>query len=150
MDRKEFLNKGCTACLTAFAIGAGLSSCSVATQYLAGDLGKDGLTIRKKDFKIAQKGSTDYRSFVIIRNEALLFPVCIYRHSENDYTAIWMQCAHQGAELQASGDVLHCPAHGSEYNNKGVVTNGPAEENLRTFPVVISKDELFIDLRKKA
>jgi len=59
-----------------------------------------------------------------------------------------MQCSHQGAELQASGDFLQCPAHGSEFDKKGVVTNGPANNNLRTFPVRANANELFIDLRK--
>ena len=61
-----------------------------------------------------------------------------------------MKCAHQGAELQASGDVLQCPAHGSEFNNKGIVTNGPASTNLRTFTVTVTNNELFIDLRKQS
>jgi len=60
-----------------------------------------------------------------------------------------MKCTHQGAELQASGDVLQCPAHGSEFNNKGLVKTGPADTNLRTFPVVVNNNELFIDLRKQ-
>ena len=50
-----------------------------------------------------------------------------------------MQCTHQGAELQASGDMLQCPAHGSEFNNKGTVTNGPADTDLRTFPVTVNQ-----------
>lgn len=149
MNRKEFLLKGCTACLSAIAITTGLSSC-FTTQYVPGSLNNDGLTLKKSDFKLAQKGGTDFRSFIIVRNDALKFPICVYRHSDNEYSALWMQCSHQGAELQASGAALQCPAHGSEFNNKGIVTNGPASRNLRTFPVTISKDELFIDLRKQS
>lgn len=150
MDRKDFLIKGCTACLSALAISSGLISCSTTTQYLAGKLVKDGLTLAKDDFKLSQKGSTAYRSFIIVRNDALKFPICVYRHAENEYSALWMQCAHQGAELQASGDMLQCPAHGSEFNNRGVVTNGPASRNLRTFPVTVTNNELFIDMRKQS
>jgi Rieske Fe-S protein len=61
-----------------------------------------------------------------------------------------MQCTHQGTELQASGDVLQCPAHGSEFNNKGQVTNGPADNGLRTFPITVTNTELLIDLRKQS
>lgn len=150
MNRKDFLVKGCTACLSALAISSGLISCSTTTRYLSGKLEKDGITLDKNDFKLSHKGSTDYRSFIIIRNEAFKFPICVYRHSENSYSALWMQCAHQGAELQASGDVLTCPAHGSEFNNKGVVTNGPASRNLRTFPVTITDNVLFIDMRNQS
>jgi nitrite reductase/ring-hydroxylating ferredoxin subunit len=60
------------------------------------------------------------------------------------------ECTHQGAELNASGDFLQCPAHGSELINKGKVKSGPSDKELRTFPVVISNEELFIDLRKQS
>ena len=149
MNRKDFILKGCTACLSAIAISTGFTSC-FTTQYLPGTLGKDGITLRKSDLELTQKGGTDYRSFIIVRNDALKFPICVYRHNDNEYSALWMQCSHQGAELQASGAALQCPAHGSEFDNRGVVTNGPASRNLRTFPVTITNDELFIDLRKQS
>jgi Rieske Fe-S protein len=111
-------------------------------------LGTDGLTINKEDFAVKQKGGTAYSSFIIVRNEALKYPICVFRSSEEEYTALWMQCTHQGAELQASGDKLQCPAHGSEFDSKGGVTNGPASTPLRTFPVRVSNNDIFIDLRK--
>ena len=111
---------------------------------------KDGITVNKDEFKIKQKGGTAYSSFIIVRNDILQYPICIYRLNDNEYSALWMKCTHQGAELQASGDVLQCPAHGSEFNNKGIVTNGPASADLRTFPVAVTKEEIFIDLRKQS
>jgi Rieske Fe-S protein len=99
-----------------------------------------------KAFELKEKGR--YRSYVVVRNDALLFPICVYRFSEKEYTALWMHCAHQGAELNASGDFLQCPAHGSEFDSKGRVTNGPADRNLRSFPVKVNETEIFIDLRK--
>lgn len=149
MRRREFIKQGCTACMTMTVFSTVLSSC-VATKYISGELGKDGLKISKDEFKVKQKGGTAYSSFIIVRNDALQFPICIYRLNENEYSALWMKCTHQGAELQASGDVLQCPAHGSEFNNKGGVTNGPAGTNLRTFPVKVTNNELFIDLRKQS
>jgi len=149
MNRRHFIKDGCTACLSVTVFSTLAGSCT-PTKYLTGKLGKDGIFIDKNDFKIKQKGGTAYSSFIIIRNDALLFPICIYRFNDQEYSALWMKCAHQGAEVQASGDVLQCPAHGSEYTNKGVVTQGPATSNLRTFPVIITKDELFIDLRKQS
>jgi Rieske Fe-S protein len=61
-----------------------------------------------------------------------------------------MKCTHQGTELNASGEFLQCPAHGSEFNSNGKVRSGPADKDLRTFPVVVSSNELFIDLRKQS
>jgi Rieske Fe-S protein len=149
MKRRDFIKNSCTACLSVSLLSALAVSC-MPTKYTVGKLTRDGLRVSKDDFKIRQQGSTSYSSFIIVRNESLLFPICIYRFSETDYSAIWMKCAHQGAELNASGDKLQCPAHGSEYNNRGEVTNGPAVNNLRTFPVKVLDTEIFIDMRKQS
>lgn len=149
MDRRDFIQKGCIACLSVTVLSSLLSSC-VSTQYTAGKLGKDGITVSKDDFIIKQRGGTAYSSFIIVRNEALKYPVCVYRQTDNDYTALWMRCTHQGSELQASGDVLQCSAHGSEFTSKGEVRNGPADRALRTFPVIVTNNEIFIDLRKQS
>lgn len=122
-----------------------LSSCK-ATQFATGKLTKDGILVDVNEFALKKKDK--YRSYIVVRNEALLFPICLYRFSEADYAALWMQCAHQGTELNVAGDYLQCPAHGSEYSNRGKVTNGPADRDLRTFPVTVNNNQIFIDLRK--
>lgn len=141
MDRRDFLKHGCTACISLSVIGTLVQSCT-ATQYITGRLGKDGITIKRSDFR--------KNSFLIVRHENLQYPIGVYRLNENEYSALWMKCTHQGATLQASGDVLQCPAHGSEFNNNGGVIQGPASTRLRTFPVTQFDNELFIDLRKQA
>jgi len=87
------------------------------------------------------------RQYIIVKNESLTFPVYLYRFSDNEYSAVLMKCTHQGAELSASGDHLHCPSHGSEFNNKGILSQGPAEKNLRAFKVSADNEKIFIDLR---
>ncbi len=145
MNRKEFLVKSCAACIGVTALSTMVSSCA-ATQFANGKLTKDGILIDVNEFALKDKDK--YRLYIVIRNEELLFPICVYRFSDTDYTAIWMQCAHQGAELNVAGDYLQCPAHGSEYSNRGKVTNGPADRDLRTFPVTLNNNQIFIDLRK--
>jgi Rieske Fe-S protein len=145
MDRKDFLLKTCSVCIGASALSMFLNSCA-ATQFTNGKLTKDGILLDTREF--ALKGKDKYRLYIVVRNDALLFPICVYRFSDADYSAVWMQCAHQGAELNVAGDYLQCPAHGSEYDNRGRVTNGPADRDLRTFPVTINNNQLFIDLRK--
>jgi len=144
MDRREFLKNSCTACLSATLLASMVSSCA-STKYISGALGKDGLTVDLNEF--LEKGKTTYRSFIIVRNDALQYPICVYRSDENTYSALWMKCTHQGAELAASGDRLQCPAHGSEFDNQGKVRTGPADVSLRNFPVTITNNQLFIDLR---
>jgi nitrite reductase/ring-hydroxylating ferredoxin subunit len=149
MDRRDFIRKSCVACLSFTVASTLLSSCA-STQFIPGKLVNDGITVSKDDFRIKQKGGTAYSSFIIVQNNALKFPICLYRISDNEYRALWMQCTHQGAELQASGDVLLCSAHGSEFNNRGEVRTGPADKALRTFPVSVTNNEIFIDLRKQS
>jgi Rieske Fe-S protein len=148
MDRRSFIKSSCASCLSAaFLSSVMLQSCT-PTQYVNGKLTNDGLIIDKDQFRIAN--SANYTRFIVVRNENLLFPICVFRFTDEEYSAIWMKCAHMGAEVNVVGDILQCPAHGSEYNNRGQVTNGPATSNLRTFPIVVRKNDLFIDLRKQS
>lgn len=149
MTRKEFIINTCSTCLAAAGVTSFISSCAT-TQNVRGKLVNDGLIIGTNEFLVSKKANSAYRSFIIVRNDALKYPICIYRFGESEYSALWMRCTHQGAELQASGDMLQCPAHGSEFDNRGKVTSGPAGESLRSFPVTISNNELFIDLRKQS
>ena len=146
MDRREFIKNSCTACLSATVIGTVISSCA-ATRYISGTLAKDGLLVDANEFVTKQNGKTIYRPFIIVRNDALQYPVCIYRFNDDEFAALWMQCTHQGTELQASGDRLQCTAHGSEFDNRGQVKTGPADRSLRSFPVTVSNNQLFIDMR---
>jgi len=147
MKRRDFIARGCSSCLSIVVMSNLMSSC-IATRYVSGKLNENGLAISKNDFTEKKTGA--YRSFIIVRNEALQFPICIYRFNDQEYTALWMECTHQGSELTVSGDYLQCPAHGSEFNNKGSVKSGPADRNLRTFPVTVTNNEIMVDLRKQS
>jgi cytochrome b6-f complex iron-sulfur subunit len=83
---------------------------------------------------------------VLIRNERFNFPICVYKLDENNYTALLMECTHRSCELQPQGTYLICPCHGSEFNNKGVVQNPPAEQNLRTFKITTDNEHIYIQL----
>lgn len=149
MKRRDFISKTCGACLGATTFAAIFSACKIS-KYVPGKLGSNGLTIATDDFKIQQGGKTSYRSYIVVKNDELLFPICVYRFGDKEYSALWLQCAHQGAEVQVAGTHLQCSAHGSEYDNRGRVTKGPAETGLRTFPVTVSNSAIFIDLRKQS
>lgn len=146
MDRREFVKQSCLVCLGSGVASLSLSGC-MATHYVPGLLEPNGIAVLKSEF-INPKKQTN-RQFIIVQNDKLEFPIYLYRFTDTEYTALWMQCSHQGNELQALGDQLHCPAHGSEFDNKGNVTQGPASDHLRTFPVTTSEDKIFIDLRAK-
>ena len=125
---------------------AALSGCQ-STYYTQGTIEPNGVSVLKSEFSYLKKEQPMIREHIIVRNERLRFPIYLHRFSDSDYTALLMECTHQGAELNASGDHLYCPSHGSEFNSRGIVSQGPAEENLKSFKVSAEGEKVFIDLR---
>jgi len=146
MQRREFIRSSCIACL-GLSVGATVLAGCTGTRYAHGTLNNNGMLIDIAEFDTRSKGK---RPYVVVRHDDLSYPICIYRHEDDTYTALLMRCTHQGVELQVSGDQLTCPAHGSEFDNRGQVMQAPAPEPLRTFPVSVTGTQLFIDLRKQA
>ena len=142
MERKEFLKTCGFACLGGLAITALLESCS-GTKTIEGTISASDLVVLVSSFV----HKDIYKKYVVVHHEKLKYPICVYRFSDTQYVALLMRCTHQGAELQVFGDRLECPAHNSEFNNKGIVQNGPADSNLRTFPVTIINNQLNISLK---
>src|SRR5690348_619855 len=118
MKRRDFIKQGCTACMVITGIAALVPSCAPG-QFVTGKLNNDGLLLNAKDFQTKKNGKDAFRPHLVVRNEQLKFPVCVYRFSDTDYSALWMECAHQGAEVNVAGSYLQCPAHGSEFDNRG-------------------------------
>ncbi|ASO06028.1 MULTISPECIES: Rieske (2Fe-2S) protein [Arenibacter] len=143
MERNEFIKTCGYACIGASSIGMLLQSC-VSNKSITANIENENLVVPISDFLKDEA----YLKYIIVRNNNLRFPIYVFRFSENEYTALYLQCTHQGNELNAYGDKLVCPAHGSEFNNKGMVTNGPATDPLRSFPIQISNPNILISLKK--
>jgi Rieske Fe-S protein len=143
MERKEFLKTCGFACLGGAAFSSLLESCG-STKIVSGTIYKSDLVVPVSSFLIKEN---KFRKYIVVHNDKLSYPVCLYRFGENEYSALFMRCTHQGTELQVFGDKLQCPAHGSEFSNKGVVRNGPADTNLRTFPVTVQNNQINISLQ---
>ena len=143
MERNEFIKTCGYACIGASSIGMLLQSC-VSNKSITANIENENLVVPISDFLKDEA----YLKYIIVRNNNLRFPIYVFRFSEIEYTALYLQCSHQGNELNAYGDKLVCPAHGSEFNNKGMVTNGPATDPLRSFPIQISNPNILISLKK--
>lgn len=145
MNRRKFSER-CLVCLPA-SLGIPLLTRCQSTWYTLGAMEPNGLSVSVSEFKYIKNDRERIRPYIIVRNELLEFPIYLFRFGEHSYSALLMKCTHQGNELQASGDHLACPAHGSEFTNRGEVVEGPAEYALRSFKVVEDGDKIFIDLR---
>ncbi|MEQ9403764.1 MAG: Rieske (2Fe-2S) protein [Cyclobacteriaceae bacterium] len=144
MRRKEFIRTcgfGCIGLLTGSSLLHGCAS----TKYINAPINGSFLEIPVSAFSTDEEGN-EYRQFVIVQNDQLQYPISVFRINRDSYQALYMRCTHQGTELQIFGDRLQCPAHGSEFKSNGEVQNGPADTNLRSFPITIQNNLLKIDL----
>lgn len=145
MNRKEFFKTCAFACLSGVALTTIVQSCTTS-KILSLKLEENNFFVNLNEFEIKKKDQVTYRKYLIVQNESLNFPIVVYRFSASEFSALNLQCTHQGAELQVFGDKIVCPAHGSEFNSKGLVEQGPAINQLRSFPVQIIENKLKISL----
>jgi Rieske Fe-S protein len=145
LRRKEFIKKCTLACIGISGIGTFMQSCSHSRSVNATIENKQ-VILPLESFVYIKKNKTLYRKHVVVNNEKLRYPICVFRFDENTYIALLMRCPHQGVELQVFGDKLTCPAHGSEFDNHGHVLSPPADKDLRELPLIIENEKIIISL----
>lgn len=62
----------------------------------------------------------------------------------NGYRALNLSCTHEGVTVRRSGAQWVCPEHRAEFAVNGDVKVGPAQRNLVTVPVKISKTKVTV------
>jgi nitrite reductase/ring-hydroxylating ferredoxin subunit len=81
--------------------------------------------------------------------ESAVGPIALY-HLAGRLWAIADACPHAGASLcggQLDGEVVTCPRHGSQFRiTDGARVRGPADLDVRTFPVVVEAGNAFVEL----
>lgn len=146
MNRLQFITSCGKFCLGSLFLGGLMESCGT-TKVVNATLSGSDLVVPLHEFEVQNASGKTFKKFVVVHHHQLQYPLCVYRKDENNYRALLMKCTHQGVELQAFGDKLQCPAHGSEFDSKGVPSEGPASEPLRTFATRIEATDLKITLR---
>lgn len=145
MERKDFIKQCGVLGVACFGLSLLLEGCG-STHYVQGILNNQRLQINRSDFVVLKHGKTSYRKYIITKAAHPDYPIVIYRFSENDFSALLLRCTHRGVELNINGDLLTCAAHGSEFSNKGDVVQGPAEQQLKSFPVTADETNIYIQL----
>lgn len=147
MKRRDFIRTGCLTCIGGTAITLALQACSSAYYAKQIDLKQNNLVIKKSEFiEVKKDGKQNVRNVIVAKYEKLGFPIAVFHLGEDQYSAIYLECTHQGNEVQPHGNYLVCEGHGSEFDNKGKVTQGPAEKALRTFNVKTDEENIYITL----
>ena len=76
--------------------------------------------------------------------------ICLAHAEDGSYYAIDDICSHEEFNL-SEGEIwgleVECPAHGSRFHlMTGEVSGPPATEPVRTFPVTVEEDDVYIEL----
>lgn len=146
MDRKEFIKTCGYVCLGGTALAALLQSCSSTNYFAESSLEENWILVKKDEFLKTEKEKITERKFVLVKNEKFGYPIGVYKIKKDEFSALLLQCTHKGCELQPQGNFLICPCHGSEFTNKGIVQNPPAEQNLKIFKTSTDDENVYIYL----
>jgi len=144
MNRKNFIKSCAFACLGGPAFLMLLQGCATVHSVDA-VIENDKLIFRKSEF--LQPQTQIYRAYVVARHNKLQHPVCVYRFSDTEFVALYMECTHKGCEVNPNEQSLVCPCHGSEFSNRGKVLNPPAEIDLKEFKITMDSENLYIHLK---
>lgn len=136
MDRKKFIKLASAGAVCGVMAGV-LEGC---TTYRYVESNREGamLGINKTAF--------DDHLFVMVRNPQRSAPIYLRKHSDDTYDAILLECTHRGCSVNPSEDTLSCPCHGSRFDSRGNVLEGPARDNLYTYQVITDEEKIYIKL----
>ena len=137
MERRAFIKRSGIAGLSCIGLASFIEGCR--SLYEA-----PNMVVGNKI--LVKKTDLEKNKYVVLRNEKLQTPICLFKLSDNAYSAVLMLCTHKGCELKVAGNALLCPCHGSEFSETGKVQNPPADTDLPTFRVTTDNENIYIQL----
>jgi Rieske Fe-S protein len=72
----------------------------------------------------------------------------LQREPGGGLSAITLTCSHQGCAVSKRREELVCPCHGSRFDLRGAVLNGPATKPLTTYRVESDAVTAFVHLEQ--
>ena len=128
--RRDFLR---LAAASGFAVGA--TGCSLFIKTRApGLVAKEGGNQVSIMFKEHPTLTQDGGELVVQNGEQ---SILVFRRTDGSNAATDIECTHWGCHVvyDAAKDDLKCPCHGSRFAIAGAVTEGPADDPLKAYPV---------------
>ena len=67
----------------------------------------------------------------------------IIRTKQREWNAVWRICTHGNCDVEwnTQEEVVVCPCHISIFSTEGLVLEGPAERDLKFFPICYDEEE---------
>jgi Rieske Fe-S protein len=75
-----------------------------------------------------------------------LLEIVVAQIDDGCFIAAWRICPHGACDVEWRDDErdLWCPCHGSRFDTQGTLLQGPADRDLRTFPVEVREGRLRV------
>ena len=143
MERRKFIKSCCLTAVGLPVMASTLMSCS-GIYYAQASVEPKRLIVKKSELFQLKKDKKVARKFVLVKTDKMDFPICLYQKSEGQYIASLMRCTHRSCELNVGGGIYTCPCHGSEFSVEGKVLEGPATQNLETYPIKSDDENIYI------
>jgi Rieske Fe-S protein len=144
MKRQQFIKTCGVSCLGLVIGTLSFESCS-PTLYVQKTVENGKLRLALSEFQ-KEEGGEKFKRYLIVKPDSLDYPIVVYRLNKNKYQSLLLRCTHQGTELNVHGDLISCPAHGSEFSKTGQVIKQPAPSPLKSFISSVVGSELVISL----
>lgn len=141
MERRDFIRNCTVLCAGGIGLSVLMESCG-SIHYAISSSEMNIIKVSKTEFIDPKKKE---RKFVVVRTDKLQFPICLYSKGD-EYIALYMQCTHQGCEVQPNKISLVCPCHGSEFSIEGKVQSPPADKDLKQFKVITDNENIYIEV----
>ncbi len=132
-SRRDFLKKSFTGVI----LGTVAASCINVEKLLAA----------AETYEVSSGGApktfslSDYPELGNKGGYAMVSSKVIVINKGGKYIALDMTCTHKKQLVEFDGTKFSCPAHGSEFDGSGKVTEGPATKNLKSYKVTYNKDD---------
>jgi Rieske Fe-S protein len=150
ISRRDFLKIGALGTLRASAVVSILAGCAsgglplIIGQADAGEEGEERIRIQLQE---ALALNLPNGAISLATSEHGELNIIVLKISENEFAALSSICTHLGCRVRKARDGFDCPCHGSRYDLRGQVINGPAAKPLTRFPVRQEGEALVIELK---
>src|SRR5436190_20532489 len=141
VTRRKFVRDSCSACLGLLAVASGaavLSGCAGISEIDA--------SVHNNTIVVPLASIAKGEKIKLIRVAKLSYDILLVLGENKDHRALEMRCTHADNILTASNSGLYCTFHGSAFNLRGEVINGPAIRPLKNFRTTEEDNRIVIYL----
>ena len=142
MQRRQFIKTGCSFCLLA-AAGTMLPT---LLSYPGSKNKVYKTTINENKQAEIPLSLFETGNLQFVRIKHWYYDIAVHKEEDGTYTAILMKCTHMDNQLSVNADGFECSLHGSHFDKKGAVTQGPAELPLTTYATTVQDQSIFISI----